>query len=169
MLKMPEIFSDVDSQKLEEVLQHCLKNQQSFGFAESCTSGLLSAAAGQIPGVSQFFKGAVISYSGEVKENLLRVKKSSMLCHGQVSTVVALEMARGAQKQLKVTWAVSVTGIAGPGGGSEDKPVGTVCFAVVGPGFEEAKTQHFKSANRLEIQLESVRFALQFFWDSIHA
>ena len=78
-------------------------------------------------------------------------------------------MAQGARKALECDWTVSVTGIAGPTGGTKAKPVGTVWFAVAGPGFERVKTQHFKQADRLEIQLESARFALQFLWDSIHA
>ncbi len=164
-----ELLDSVNQKSLENIKNHCLKNGQTIGFAESCTAGLLSGTVGQMPGASSFFQGAVVSYSNEVKEFSLRVSNASLRCHGAVSEVVALEMARGAQMQLNTDWAVSVTGIAGPDGGTESKPVGTVCFAVVGPAFERVKTQHFKSGNRLEIQLESVRFALQFLWDSLHA
>ncbi len=77
-------------------------------------------------------------------------------------------MARGVRALTKSTWAVAVTGIAGPGGGTPDKPVGTVCFAVVGPGFEESKLIQFAASDRQEIQGNSVDFALSFLWDSTH-
>ena len=142
---------------------------QTLALAESCTGGLISKLITERPGVSSFFEGAVVSYSGAVKEKTLSVRRSTIQCHGEVSVPVALEMARGVRDQLKTHWAVSVTGIAGPTGGTPEKPVGTVCFAVVGPGFEKALIQHFKSSSRSEIQLESARFAIEFLWDSINA
>ena len=142
---------------------------QTLALAESCTGGLISGMIAELPGVSSFFEGSVVSYSGAVKEGTLGVLKSTIQCHGEVSRPVALEMARGVRKQIGSDWSVSVTGIAGPTGGTPEKPVGTVCFAVVGPGFEKAVIQHFKSENRPEIQLESARFAIEFLWDSINA
>lgn len=142
---------------------------QTLSFAESCTGGQLSGAVVERPGVSSFFNGSIVSYNNEVKEKILGVKRSTLECHGAVSIPVALEMARGARECLNSQWSVSVTGIAGPDGGTESKPVGTVCFAVVGPSFEGAKTQHFKSKNRSEIQLESAQFAIELLWDSINA
>lgn len=142
---------------------------QTLGLAESCTGGLISGMIAERPGVSSFFVGSVVSYSSAVKSSILGVKNSSIQCHGEVSVPVALEMARGAREKLKTHWAVSVTGIAGPTGGTDEKPVGTVCFAVVGPGFEESMIQHFKNESRSEIQLESARFAIEFLWDSINA
>jgi PncC family amidohydrolase len=148
---------------------HFKQSGQTLALAESCTGGLISSLVTRRPGVSQFFLGSVVSYAATVKKDVLGVRSSSIECHGEVSVPVATEMARGARKVLKSSWSVSVTGIAGPTGGSKEKPVGTVCFAVVGPGFEEAKMQHFKSGSRHEIQLESAIFALEFLWDSIHA
>jgi PncC family amidohydrolase len=76
-------------------------------------------------------------------------------------------MARGCRKNLSVDWSVSITGIAGPGGGTPEKPVGTVCFAVCGPDVEVVHQELFKSEERRKIQLESVKFAINFLWDSI--
>jgi len=141
----------------------------TLGLAESCTGGLISSLIAKRPGASKYFSGSVVSYATALKVGLLGVKKSTIECHGEVSIPVAVEMARGAKKSLGCTWSVSVTGIAGPSGGSKEKPVGTVCFAVVGPGFESSQTQHFKSESRQEIQLESARFAIEFLWNSVHA
>lgn len=165
-------MSDVKLQIQERISQlHSYFNEmgQTLALAESCTGGLISGLIAELPGVSSFFEGSVVSYSGAVKESTLGVKSSSLRCHGEVSIPVALEMARGVRKQIGTDWAVSVTGIAGPTGGTKEKPVGTVCFAVVGPGFEKAVIQHFKSENRPEIQLASAQFAIEFLWDSINA
>lgn len=164
-----ELLEKQSRDQIDQILAECLKNKQTIGFAESCTAGLLCAAFGQKPGVSAVLRGGVVAYHGEVKEKLLRVSSSTLQAHGEVSEFTALEMARGAKTELSCDWVMSVTGIAGPSGGSEKKPVGTVCFAIVGPAFEQVITQHFQQGNRVEIQLESVRFAIQFFWDSIHA
>lgn len=162
----------VESATEERISQlHQLMSSRSWtlSLAESCTGGLISSLISRRPGVSNFFLGSAITYSAEIKKSMLNVKDSSIRCFGEVSIPVAIEMARGAKLLMKSTWAVSVTGIAGPTGGSPDKPVGTVCFAVVGPSFESTKIQHFKSESRQEIQLESAHFAIQFLWDSIHA
>jgi PncC family amidohydrolase len=156
-------------EKIAELQKIFVQREWTLGLAESCTAGLISSMIGSRPGVSKFFAGSVVSYAGSVKANLLHVQRSSMQCHGEVSVPVALEMARGVRKLLKTDWAVSVTGIAGPTGGSDEKPVGTVCFAVVGPGFERAETRYFKLADRQKIQLASAQFAIQSLWDSIHA
>ena len=145
----------------------------TLALAESCTGGLLSSELAARPGVSTFFKGAVVSYHREVKQNLLGVPASLIQVTGEVSTPVACRMARGAKIHLKSDWAVAITGIAGPTGGTVEKPVGTVCFAVVGPGVENSVQVQLgdkvSASNRRRIQLESVEFAINFLWDSIHA
>jgi PncC family amidohydrolase len=142
---------------LEEL---CRIRDVTVGLAESCTGGLLSSWICSYPGVSRFFKGAVISYAREVKASVLGVPVPWMQTHGEVSLPVARAMASGARRHLGCDWAVSITGVAGPGGGSPDKPVGTVCFAVSGPGLEEAVTKRFPTGGgRQDIQRQAALFA----------
>jgi len=151
------------------------KSGQTLGFTESCTGGLLAAAVVAEPGVSSFFKGAVVSYAGAVKESLLGVPASVLVQEGEVSLPTVQAMARGGAKALGVDWCVAVSGVAGPEGGSAEKPVGTVCFAVFGPGFEEQRRQFFSSAGetltgnarREDIQRQSVIFAFDFLLSAV--
>ena len=132
---------------------------QTIGFAESCTGGLLSAIFARMPGVSSVFIGSVVAYSYETKSRLLGVPTSLLRVHGAVSVPVAQRMASGARDALGCDWSISVTGVAGPGGGSDEKPVGSVCFAIVGPGFERVARRRFPGGRR-EVQMASARFAL---------
>jgi PncC family amidohydrolase len=132
----------------------------TIGAAESCTGGMVAAALTSVPGSSEVFKGAVVSYVNEVKVALLDVKGETLLKEGAVSEKVALEMARGARKALFVDYAVSITGVAGPGGGSARKPVGTVWIAVVGNREERAMLHRFVGT-REQIRLASAETALQ--------
>jgi PncC family amidohydrolase len=143
-----------------QVIQRLRSLKQTLGFAESCTAGLASATLGEIAGVSDIFLGSVVSYSNEVKENLLQVSNGTLKTEGAVSEQVALQMAQGLRKQVKCHWSVSITGIAGPTGGTPEKPVGTVWFAVVGPGFETTEKKLF-SGSRKEIQKQAVQFAFE--------
>lgn len=147
---------------LQEVLRLLREHKLKIGFAESCTGGLLSATLARLPGVSDVFMGSVVSYSYEAKMDLLGVLASTLQNEGAVSESVARQMAQGARKQLKVDVAVAVTGVAGPTGGSPDKPVGTVCFAVGGPGLAEKSVTKNFPGGRAEVQEASVRFALEF-------
>lgn len=101
--------------------------------AESCTGGGLAERLTAVPGSSAYFQGAVVTYSNELKERLLGVAAELLERHGAVSSEVARAMARGARERLGADYALAVTGIAGPGGGSEEKPVGTVHVALSGP------------------------------------
>ena len=115
----------------EEVLVEMLKaNGLTCATAESCTGGGIGSAITSVPGSSEVFKGGIISYSNEAKTNLLGVAESTLAEHGAVSSECAREMALGARKALNADIAVSVTGIAGPGGGSAEKPVGLVWFGL---------------------------------------
>lgn len=145
---------------LMAVLTALRQHRWTLGFAESCTGGKLSAALAEIPGVSDVFVGSVVSYANSVKQDLLSVQESSLKKEGAVSQKVALEMAQGLRKKLKVDWAVAITGIAGPSGGSAEKPVGTVWLAIAGPTFEEARKKNF-TGDRVTIQKSSAEFAAQ--------
>jgi PncC family amidohydrolase len=103
--------------------------------------------------------GGVVAYSNEVKQALLGVKASTLEAHGAVSEACALEMARGARSTLKTHYALAVTGVAGPGGGSPHKPVGTVWFAWSGPHGERAELKHF-TGDRARVQRSAMYYAL---------
>lgn len=151
--------TEIDSRirRLESI---CRARGLKVGFAESCTGGLLASWVCAYPGASNFFIGAVVSYARSVKAGVLGVPEHLMLTHGEVSLPVAKAMAQGTRTHLDCDWAVSITGIAGPGGGTPEKPVGTVCFAVSGPGLEEAVNKQFPaSGGRQDIQRQAALFA----------
>lgn len=132
----------------------------SLALAESCTGGLLSSFITKVSGVSSFYQGAVVSYASKAKQNVLNVPQPLIKAHGEVSEPVAKAMAVGARQALSSQWALSITGIAGPNGGTKNKPVGTVCFGVAGPAFVETKTKYF-TGDREQIQLQSCEYALE--------
>jgi PncC family amidohydrolase len=142
------------------------QRRETIGFAESCSGGRVSAAFAAQAGVSDVFMGAVVAYSNRVKIDCLDVPESLLQSVGAVSRPVALAMARGLCKQLDVDWSVAVTGIAGPSGGSVEKPVGTVFFAVCGPGIGVTAQQLF-DGDRIAIQAAAENFALKFLAQSL--
>ncbi|MGV8136859.1 MAG: competence/damage-inducible protein A [Mangrovibacterium sp.] len=104
----------------------------TLGVAESCTGGYIAHLFTSNPGSSAYFKGGVISYANEIKSSVLGVKQETLAAHGAVSKEVVLEMVKGAKNILQTDYAIATTGIAGPDGGSAEKPVGTVWIAVAG-------------------------------------
>ena len=115
------------------VLEFLRQRRQTLAVAESCTGGGLGAALAAVPGASDVFVGGVIAYANAVKQGLLAVPAALLAAHGAVSDPVAQAMAEGARRATGADWAIAVTGIAGPGGGSVEKPVGLVHIAVAGP------------------------------------
>ncbi len=129
--------------------------------AESCTGGLVAAALTEVPGASDVFERGFLTYSNAAKREMLGVSATTLEEHGAVSEAVASEMARGALAHSPVDLAVSVTGIAGPGG-SEFKPEGRVCFAVARRGVDcRSETVEFGPIGRAEVRAASVAHALQ--------
>lgn len=149
----------LNNERLQELIRSLRDQKLTVGFAESCTGGALSAFLTEQAGISDIFLGSVVSYSNEAKVDLLGVCRDTLMHEGAVSEAVARQMAHGVRKQLKTDWSVAVTGIAGPTGGSPEKPVGTVCFAIAGPGFEESRKEYF-SGDRKAIQQRSVDLAV---------
>lgn len=127
----------------ELVLKKALDKKITFGFAESCTGGLTSSKITDLPGSSAVFYGGVISYDNSIKENVLKVKSETLKKVGAVSVEVAEEMAIGLRDLLKCDYAVSITGIAGPGGGTTEKPKGLVAIGFAGPNKSGARLFHF--------------------------
>jgi PncC family amidohydrolase len=128
--------------------------------AESCTGGMIGDRITNAPGSSDYFLGGVISYAYEAKVKLLGVSWDTLRAFGAVSQETALEMARGARLALDADIGVSVTGIAGPGGGLPHKPVGTIWIGLSAPGIEQAWSFHF-DGDRLKIKEQASEQALQ--------
>ena len=149
-------MSYLKAKKLTELL---ISKSMMIGVAESCTGGSLSSSLTSIPGASSYFNCGFITYSNESKINMLNVNPQSIELFGAVSEKVAYEMAMGASQNSKSEVAISVTGIAGPSGGTPEKPVGMVCFGFYVNGHVSTTTQFF-SGVRSEIVAESIAFAL---------
>lgn len=165
--RLTDDVAGVDVAGLEEVVVELLRNcGQSLAVAESCTGGMLSARITDIPGASDVFLGGVVSYSNEAKERLVGVPTDLLIDHGAVSEPVARAMANGVRDRFDSTWGVGITGIAGPGGGTEDKPVGLVHWALASDSRVVAEHQVFPG-NRGVVRLWSVNSALDLLRRSI--
>lgn len=154
----------------QAVLDFCRANDFTLATAESCTGGLVAAYLTHIAGASDIFERGFVSYSNEAKAELLGVDAQMIAEHGAVSRQVALAMAAGALWRSKANLAVSVTGVAGPGGGSADKPVGLVHFAIakrVSASREQLDfsalhhEENFGDIGRAEVREESVATAFR--------
>lgn len=129
--------------------------------AESCTGGWLAQVVTSVAGSSAWFDRGFVTYSNAAKQEMLGVPPATLLQYGAVSEFTARDMALGALASSAAQVAIAITGIAGPGGGTPKKPVGTVCFAWAAPGLVCASsTQHF-AGDRSEIRSASVAFALR--------
>jgi nicotinamide-nucleotide amidase len=126
----------------EELLALLAAGNETVAAAESCTGGLIAKRITDIPGASRSFMGGVVAYDNAVKVRCLGVAEETLRRHGAVSEPTALAMAAGARRAMGTTIALATTGIAGPGGGSEEKPVGTVCFGFDVKGETWAFTRH---------------------------
>ncbi len=123
-----------DNESLPSVVLDLLRQRgQTLAVAESCTGGSVGAALTSVPGSSDVFRGGVIAYSNEIKHSMLNVSNKLLSEYGAVSSEVAKAMAEGAKTRLNADWAVAITGLSGPGGGSQAKPIGLVEFAVASP------------------------------------
>lgn len=142
------------------------KKKKKLAVAESCTAGLLAATIATVPGASDYFQGGVIAYANEVKIQELNVKEKTLSKEGAVALPVAKEMALGTLKKFDSDLAVSITGIAGPTGGTAQKPVGTVCIALATPKKIMAEKFIFVGS-RSHIQERTVTKALEMIWRTL--
>ena len=129
----------------KEISELFWKENLTLATAESCTAGNVAAAITAVAGTSHFFTGGIIAYSNEVKENLLGVSHETLETYGAVSEETVIEMVKGAMKALKTDCAVATSGIAGPGGGTPEKPVGTVWIAA---GYKNEIRTYRQETNR---------------------
>ena len=138
---------------------------RTFALAESCTGGLVSAAITEIPGSSEVFEASFVTYSNELKQDLLKISQDVIETFGAVSIATAWGMAQGALQLTHSNVAVAITGIAGPGGGSEQKPVGTVVFARAergaSPDNVTADLRKFEDNGRSGVRLQAALCALE--------
>lgn len=146
---------------LESVVGKLLKaSKMTLSIAESCTGGLIASKITNIAGSSDYFKEGFVTYSNESKTRLLGVKRITLQKYGSVSEETSREMAEGALKIAKTDWALSVTGIAGPSGGSRQKPVGTVCYGIASRKSIKSSTKIQRYGNRAEIRGRAALTAL---------
>ena len=140
------------------------EREDTVACAESCTGGLLSSLLTDVEGSSAYVMGSVVAYANEVKEKQLGVNPETLAKYGAVSEQTAREMARGVMKLMGTSIGVGITGIAGPGGGTEEKPVGRVYIAVAGSQGEQVRANDFRGS-RYEVKLQTVSTALRMLVD----
>lgn len=152
----PEDIADLAA----SVIQAAAARGWTIATAESCTGGLVAAALTAVAGSSAVVDRGFVTYSNAAKTDLLGVPNAVLAEHGAVSEAVARAMAEGARDRAGVSLTVSITGIAGPGGGSTDKPLGLVHFACAGPGGTTHARHAFGDLGREGVRLAAVRVAL---------
>lgn len=145
---------------IERIALALIQRRERMGTAESCTGGLIAAACTSLAGSSQWFERSVVSYSNQAKTEMLGVPPGLLELHGAVSAEVAQSMARGLYAHAPVEWTLAVTGIAGPSGGSEDKPVGTVWLALYHHGKPVKVWQELFKGDRHAVRAATVRVGL---------
>ncbi len=150
----------------ETIVQRLTTLGKTLATAESCSGGLIGHRITNVSGSSACYRGGVIVYSNALKEALLGVSAESLATHGAVSEVVARKMAEGARLRLGADIAVAVTGIAGPQGGTPDKPVGLVFLALTDDAGTNVLRRVFPGA-RLEVKEQTAQAALQLIWEAI--
>lgn len=133
------IVTDEDETMQEVLGKILLKNKETISTAESCTGGAIASLITSVPGASVYFQGSIVSYSNDVKQSFLNVKKDTLEKYGAVSEETVKEMLSGLLQKMNTTYGIAVSGIMGPDGGTDDKPVGTVFIAV---GNKESHTVH---------------------------
>ena len=155
--------------KLSKIKKLCEEQNLKISLAESCTGGLLSSLITELPGCSSFFETSLVTYSNKSKIDFLGVKKKTISQYGAVSHQTAKAMVKGLISKTKTDIAISITGVAGPSGGTKKNPVGTVYFGIAIRNKNKVKTykKHFSKKNRKSIQSNSAKFALDLMYEII--
>ena len=150
------------------VISYLIDSGKTIATAESCSGGLIAHRLTNVPGASTPFIGGIVAYSNQVKMNLLAVPPSTLEIHGAVSEETARAMAEGARQTLGTDLAIAVTGIAGPGGGTAEKPVGLVYMAVASAGDTRAAKCQFQG-DRESIKMQTADAALNLVWECLNS
>lgn len=148
-----------DRIRVAQIAEQLLYRKWRFGTAESCTGGGVAAICTSLPGSSRWFEGGLVTYSNAMKVNLLKVPETVLSSAGAVSEECAAAMVRGAQQAMNCEVTLSITGVAGPDGGTIEKPVGTVCFGWAVTDRVWTETKRF-SGNRSDIRTKAATYAL---------
>ena len=156
---LPDYSSDIKT-KATEVIMHAQQAHRQISTAESCTGGLIAGALTAVPGSSEVVQGGIVSYSNQIKHKLLHVSEGNLQTYGAVSSQVAKQMAEGSRAALNTDVAVAVTGIAGPGGATPTKPVGTVWFGLATDKGCETYLRVFEG-DRDAVRNQTVLYALE--------
>ncbi len=157
----------IDDQKMIEMQNIFRENNWTITCAESCTGGLIASKITEYSGSSDIFRGSIITYCNEIKEQELGVKKETMIRNGVVSTEVVKEMLEGVIKKFDATWAIAVSGVAGPNGDTPNKPVGTVVIGVKNTfGFEKIERYHF-NGDRKNVQESAKDRSLEIIFENL--
>jgi PncC family amidohydrolase len=154
-----EASADPLGELARRLQERCLADGLTVATAESCTGGLVGHVLTEVPGSSGYYRGGIVSYADQAKVDLLDVPGATLEAHGAVSAQVALAMAQGVRHRLHSDLAVAVTGIAGPGGGSDAKPVGLTYVAVADAAGEVVR-RHLWSGNRSANKREAAATAI---------
>ncbi|MBY4838180.1 nicotinamide-nucleotide amidase [Pantoea sp. DY-5] len=155
-------MNDEQLQQLSHRIGEKLKRRQAtVTAAESCTGGWIAKVFTDISGSSAWFERGFVTYSNEAKQQMVGVQETTLQQHGAVSEQTVREMANGAAKAAAAEYAIAVSGIAGPEGGTPDKPVGTVWFAIVGPEGRVLAQRQIFAGDRDAVRRQSVAWALQ--------
>lgn len=142
-------------------VQALIRRGWTISFAESCTGGMACARLVDVPDASKVLNASFVTYANEAKTGLLGVREETLATHGAVSEETAFEMAEGVCRTNKAQVGVGISGIAGPGGGTPEKPVGTVCFGFCINGTTFTVTKHFDSLGRQEVRRAAVDFVFE--------
>jgi nicotinamide-nucleotide amidase len=160
-------ISQTHQQLAERVLAEARKRGLKIATAESCTGGMVSAALTDIAGSSDVFERGFVTYSNDAKQEMLGVAAATIAAHGAVSTQTARAMAEGAIRNSRADIAVAITGVAGPGGGSLEKPVGLVCFAIARKDQATLeRREQFNDGGRTAVRLDATGMALEMLLDA---
>jgi nicotinamide-nucleotide amidase len=154
-----------DDDRIETLTAQCADQLRAEGLrlvvAESCTGGWLAKVLTDLAGSSDWFDRGYVTYSNQAKQSMLGVREATLLAHGAVSEATVREMTQGALRESGADIALAVSGIAGPGGGSEEKPVGTVCFAWQHREAEPRVGRERFAGDREQIRRQSVTYLLE--------
>ena len=162
--RVGDYIFDENGLDITEVVGELLKNNdKTLAVAESCTGGYLGHLITQIPGSSAFFEGGIISYSNEVKKEQLDIDAGLIESKGAVSEEVVAEMAKNVRHRLKTDYGIGISGIAGPDGGTTDKPVGMICFAIAKEDEVITKKYQFYKIRSMNIELSAIT-GLRLLW-----
>ena len=145
--------------KAKEVVELLIQRGLKITSAESCTGGLFAAHITSVSGSSECFEGSFVTYSNEIKHRMINVREETLEKYGAVSEECVLEMAENSRKIMKSDIAIAISGIAGPSGGTDDKPVGLVWICLAAEGYIKAYKNIF-SGDRQEVREQSVMFSL---------